>query len=104
MKFVNITIQLGNMKKPQDFTLYPVTHGAKTVSIQSHQRWATIDLETGKGRINKRGHQYANSWSMIHNPLDIQLTEQQLEELKKAVKTMIGRTNADGTFTIVGGN
>lgn len=104
MRFVNITLKLGNMRKAQEFTLYPLTATDKKVCIQSSQRWAEIDIETGSGAINRIGKQYANSWLMRYDPLAIQLTPEQVAELKAAVQKMIGSTNADGSFTIAGGN
>lgn len=91
------------MKKLQEFTLYPLTIADTRVHIQSDQRYAEIDLTNGRGFINKKGHQYANSWSMRRDPLAIELTPDQLIELKAVALRMVANTNKDGTLTILGG-
>lgn len=58
-QFLNITCKLGNMKKPQQFVLYPTSAEDTAVTIQSDKRIARIDLDTGKGLLSdgKGGHQ-----------------------------------------------
>lgn len=102
MKFVNVKLKLGNMRQEQEFTVYPLTVGETVLRIQSDQRFAEIDLLSGKGVINKKGMQYANSWKTRINPLAIQLNPEQLELVRRKADEMRRDTNVDGSFTVLG--
>ncbi len=54
MSFRNVTAQLGNMRKPQEFTVYPKT-GDGRIIVQSDKSIGQFDPETGKGVLNTRG-------------------------------------------------
>jgi len=51
----SINLKLGNMRKEQDFTIYPFKEGDATVIIQSHKAIAQIDVETGNMIYNTKG-------------------------------------------------
>jgi hypothetical protein len=58
--FIDVICKLGNMKKPQEFTIYPEeADRPHLVLIQSDKRIAQIDLNSGKGVLSdgKGGHQ-----------------------------------------------
>jgi hypothetical protein len=62
----------GNMKKEQEFTLYPYS-GGDYIILQSDKRFARVNLRTGEGTMNAKGCNYANSISLQLNPLKFQL-------------------------------
>ena len=47
-----IEMKLKGMRKPQDFTLYPVTKDSKSLTIQSGTRIAKVTLD-GKGLMSR---------------------------------------------------
>jgi hypothetical protein len=51
----SINLKFGNMRKAQDFTIYPFKEGDATVTIQSHKAIAQIQVETGKMIYNTKG-------------------------------------------------
>lgn len=58
-RFKDVTCKLGNMRKAQEFTLYPYTKGETTIVIQADNRIARVDLVSGKALLSngKGGHQ-----------------------------------------------
>jgi hypothetical protein len=54
-----ITAKLGNMRKAQDWVVYPPVAGRNGITIQSDKRIACFDPENGKGLLSdgKGGHQ-----------------------------------------------
>lgn len=63
-----------NMKKEQDFTLYPYT-GGDYIYLQSDKRFSRFNLRTGQGFINARGRNYANSIDLQICPIPATLPE-----------------------------
>lgn len=51
----HIDLKLGNMKKAQDFIVYPYKEGQTNLTIQSDKRIAEIDIATGAGRLSTKG-------------------------------------------------
>jgi hypothetical protein len=62
----DIQMKVSNMAKPQSFTLYPYSGG---------ERFAKVNLRTGKGFINGSNKNYANSIHLQINPVSFQLPE-----------------------------
>lgn len=58
-RFKDVTCKLGNMRKAQEFTLYPYTKGETTILIQADNRIARVDLVSGNALLSngKGGHQ-----------------------------------------------
>jgi hypothetical protein len=75
-----VTLQVANMRKPQEFILYPYD-GGDTINLQSDKRFAQVNLRTGKGIINRQNKDYANSITLMMTPVPFELPE--------AVKTEI---------------
>lgn len=67
-------LKVANMKKAQEFTLYPYD-GGDNIFLQSDKRFIQANLRTGEGFINKTSQNYANSLSLILNPLPFSLPE-----------------------------
>ena len=68
------TLKVANMRKPQSFILYPYK-GGEDINLQSDKRFAQVNLKTGEGYINGQNDNYANSMSLILNPVKFQLPE-----------------------------
>lgn len=68
------TFKVANMKKEQDFTLYPYD-GGDYIYLQSDKRFSTFNLRTGKGIINATNRNYANSIHLQMEPIKCQLPE-----------------------------
>ena len=81
MNIKNISLKVGNMKKEQEFTLYPYK-GGDTIYLQSDKRFIIANLRTGAGRMNAKGCDYPNSIKLSLNPLDIQLPADTITELQ----------------------
>ena len=64
----NYIFATGNMKKPQEFTLYPYT-GGDTIILQSDKRFIRANLRTGDAFINASNRNYANSVWLSAEPL-----------------------------------
>ena len=69
------TLKVANMKKAQKFTLYPY-NGGYEIHLQSNKRFIQANLRTGEAYINKFSQNYANSLSLILNPLKFELPEE----------------------------
>jgi len=94
MRFVNVTMKFGSMRKDQEWTVYPPKDDG-IIKIQSRKRMAYICLHNGKGVMSSDPY-------FLKGKVGIQATASQLEELRLAYAKMMGRLNADGTFTIIG--
>jgi hypothetical protein len=68
------TFQVANMRKPQEFTLYPYS-GGDTIHLQSDKRFAQVNLRTGEGLINGSNKAYANSIHLQMQPVKFTLPE-----------------------------
>lgn len=68
------TFKVANMKKEQDFTLYPYT-GGDYIYLQSDKRFMQANLRTGKAIINAKNRNYANSIYLQMEPLACELPE-----------------------------
>ena len=81
--FKEISLKLGNARKPQEYTIYPY-NGDGFILIQSDTRIARVDM-TGKG-IASNPHSngaYGSHLALERNP--IQLTQKEITELKLIV-------------------
>jgi hypothetical protein len=58
------SMKVANMRKAQDFTLYPYT-GGDEIFLQSESRWIEANLRTGEAKILASNQNYPNRWSMI---------------------------------------
>jgi len=58
------TIKVANMRKAQQFTLYPYS-GGDTIFLQSDSRWIEANLRTGEGKILASNQNYPNRCSML---------------------------------------
>ena len=68
-------MKVANMKKEQDFTLYPYD-GGDTILLQSDKRFARVNLKTGEGFINSTNKNYANSIALAMSPLPFTLPKE----------------------------
>lgn len=68
------TFKIANMKKAQEFTLYPYT-GGDFIYLQSDKRFSRFNLRTGEGFINATNRNYANSIHLQIDPIKCQLPE-----------------------------
>ena len=73
--FKSISLKVANMRKPDEFTLYPYG-GGDEVQLQSDKRFIILNLKTGKAKINKNGVNYATR-------LHLQIRETIIFEMNK---------------------
>ena len=68
----DIKMKVANMKKEQEFTLYPYS-GGDDIYLQSDKRFARVNLRSGKGIIDSKNHNYPNgiTLSMSSLPFDL---------------------------------
>lgn len=74
MGFTSFDLKLGNMKKAQNFVLYPYD-GGDYILLQSDKRIARINIRTGKGLINAAGCNYPTMIRLQLNPISCELPE-----------------------------
>jgi hypothetical protein len=79
--FNSIILKLANMRKEQDFTIYPYK-GGDTIYLQSDKRWITANLRTGAAKINNKNKDYATSMDLLFNAIDTQLPAEAVTALQ----------------------
>lgn len=83
MGTLSFNLKLKNMRKFQDFIVYPIKNGDTKILIQSDTRIGTIEMTTGDGKMSQShtGGAYG-----IHLSMDkltsFKLNDDQLNELK----------------------
>jgi hypothetical protein len=60
----HVTAKLGNMRKPQDFVVYPGKDGEDLV-VQSDKSIGKFNRETGKGVLNTKGCYFPHLTSFL---------------------------------------
>jgi hypothetical protein len=85
-------MKLPNMRKPQDFIVYPIQKGEdwEEINIQSDNRFGRLNLLTGKGIMSSTAN-YANSMHLAlcevrKQATEFEVTAQDLELLKTSIK------------------
>lgn len=80
MNFINTILQVGNMRKAQEFVHYPYD-GTEFLNLQSDKRWIKLNIKTGHGEVtNKNGQN--TSWHMMNGTINFQLDETQLLKIQ----------------------
>jgi hypothetical protein len=102
MKFINITLKVANMRKEQEFTVYPTTKGDPHIYLQSDKRFMRIIKTNGVGIINGKNQNYANSIALSLDPVPFTLSPEDLKRVHKAIDDVQGLTNKDGSITLIG--
>lgn len=74
MNTKQVTFKVANMRKEQEFILYPYS-GDDTIYLQSDKRFARVNLRTGEGIIDSKNHNYPNSVTLAISNLPFQLPE-----------------------------
>jgi hypothetical protein len=77
----HVKIKVANMRKEQDFILYPYS-GGDTIHLQSDGRFAQVNLRTGAGIIDSKNHNYPNSITLALSHLKFELPEPVKTELQ----------------------
>lgn len=82
MKTKEVILKVGNMMKPQEFTLYPYD-GGDIIYLQSDKRFIIANLKTGIGKINNKNKNYPTSWDIAAgNYIEITLPEDTKTEIQ----------------------
>ena len=92
MGFNSIFCKLGNMRKPQEWVIYPPTkENANKVTIQCEQRIAQIDLTTGVCVLSngKGGHQGFIKLTPMLGAKPYAVPKEIVDELKEKVQGII---------------
>ena len=95
MGTVSFDGKFANMRKPEDFIVYPMHDSGSEVHIQSGHRFGRLDLDTGKGILSARRAQYANAvWlqmCQIRGTAEaIELAEEDRQMLRQWIKSTGG--------------
>jgi hypothetical protein len=92
MGTLSFDMKLENMRKEQDFSVYPISKGDTQIMIQSDTRIGLIDMASGKGRMSQS---HPNGAYGVHLQMDnlvpFQLEPNQLSELKYALSQTAGK-------------
>jgi hypothetical protein len=103
MRFVTEYFKFQGMRKEQDFVIYPCKSDDSTIWLQSDNRMLKLDLTTGEGMLSKptRNNGFHSVMEFL-GAKKITLAKEELERITKMKELMAGRTNKDGSFTILG--
>ena len=93
MGTASFMLQLPNMRKPQEFIVYPIQESDNPIiTIQSDTRIGKIDLSSGRGLMSES---HASGAYFVHLQMDkktpFQLNDMQLSELKLKIKSTGGK-------------
>lgn len=77
---MSVTLQVGNMKEPQNFSLCQYKGGI-AIELQSEKRYIVANLKTGEGEINCRNKNYATHVDLMVKPIAIKLPEETRQEI-----------------------
>jgi hypothetical protein len=91
MGTLSFDMKLPNMRKAQDFIVYPASEKTDFIMIQSSTRFGKINMTTGMGLMSQS---HANGAYAVHMHIDklvkFQLTDSQLEKLKEELAKTAG--------------
>ena len=91
MGTLSFDMKLPNMRKEQDFIVYPASEKTDFIMIQSSTRFGKINMNTGMGLMSQS---HANGAYAVHMHIDklvkFQLTDSQLEKLKEELAKTAG--------------
>jgi hypothetical protein len=91
MGTLSFDMKLPNMRKEQDFIVYPASEKTDYITIQSGTRFGKIEMTTGRGLMSQS---HANGAYAVHMHIDklvkFQLTDSQLEKLKEELAKTAG--------------
>jgi hypothetical protein len=104
MRSIDVNMKFKGMRKPQEFTIYPVLKTEQVFFIQSNQRIGRVNLDSktiylSKGRSSGS---YGPDLCEARGAKMIQLTDEEFRTLLNARDRMAGLTNNDGTLTVLG--
>jgi hypothetical protein len=92
MGTLSFDMKLSNMRKTQDFIVYPVSEKTDYIMIQSDTRIGKIEMSTGRGLMSQS---HPNGAYGVHLHIDklvkFLLTDSQLENLKQELAKTAGR-------------
>lgn len=108
MGTLSITLQAPNMKKPDEFTVYPIHKGQEEqpIRIQSEYYWAEIYPEKSEIHFSSR-RKNATSWSFSYDktfgkikvfPIDKEILAEILEKIGETSGEKVGN-NAIGMYS-----
>lgn len=104
MRFVNANFKFNGMRKEQEFTIYPCKADSDLIQIQSDTRIAAVCFSTKTITLSKS---FPRGAFIIHLKKELGATtfllnDLELQTLKDMRDKIAGKTNSDGSFTIVG--
>lgn len=92
MGTLSFDMKLENMRKEQDFIVYPISKGDTQIMIQSDTRIGRIDMASGNGKMSQS---HPNGAYGVHLQMDnlvpFQLEPNQLSELKAELSKTAGK-------------
>lgn len=92
MGTLSFDMKLSNMRKTQDFIVYPVQEKTDYITIQSDSRFGKIEMTTGRGLMSQSHPNGAYGYHFqMDNKVKFQLSDEQLADLKMELAKTAGR-------------
>lgn len=105
MGTLSIVLKVSPMRKPEEFTVYPLTEGEKTLKLQSNNRCILIKIENGLGALSTRmNHPMFDALLQGHVSSTFRLTSEDLEMLKQAIRRTAGEAVGDNSLGVLTDN
>jgi len=79
--FKHFIFKVANMRSEQRFIIYPYA-GGDECTLQSDKRFCRLNLRTGKGIINAKNQNHANSISLAMHPIEFVMPDKVLTQIK----------------------
>lgn len=93
MNFQNVTLKVGNMRKEQEFTIYPNGTSPDYILIQSDKRMAILMKESGKFFITKKNYNYPTSVHLQIDRMEVELSNEDKEAIRRGYNAMSNGKN-----------
>lgn len=99
MAFQNVTLKVANMRKEQEFTVYPNGTSQTHILLQSDKRVARLNKETGEFEITKNNYNYPIFGMLQVDSVKVEISEELKQEIKRAYHAL--SNGKDGVVRIL---
>jgi ribosomal protein L25 (general stress protein Ctc) len=97
MNFQTIELKVANMRKAQQFVIYPNGTSKDAIVLQSDKSIATLNTQTGVFKINTKGKRFVD---MINSEV-VELDGATKETIKRMYSAK--QNGSNGQITLIGG-
>jgi hypothetical protein len=88
-----ITLKVANMRKEQQFIVYPNGTSREYIILQSDKRIARLNKTTGELQITKKNYNYPMFAMLAIDNVTVQLDNAKIEEIKREYNAMSNGQN-----------